>query len=98
MDTLIAGYANGLLGIWNLKDGKRLHDEHLHGAVLHLLLDGGRLYAATELGQHRVLDLRVFTQDYCSLVREIWSKVPFVWEGGLPVRRRPDPQHRCHKQ
>ena len=93
--TLIAGYANGLLGIWNLRNGTRLEHTRLHGPVSHMLLLGRKFYAATELGDHLVMDLSVFYEDYCDLLRRVWKKVPVVWEAGLPVVRPPPKNHRC---
>jgi len=95
MSTLIVGFANGLLGIWNLANGSRLYSARLHGPVRHLRRVSGRLYAATELGDHLVVDLRVFDRSYCDLVREVWSRVPVVWQGGLTSLQPPPPLHRC---
>jgi len=93
--TLILGHANGELGIWSLFSGKRLKHGRLLGPVVHLMLQKGRLYAASELGSHLVWDLRVLEQDYCELMREVWRRVPVLWEGGLPVLRAPPGTHRC---
>jgi len=93
--TLIAGFASGVLGVWDLANGSRLHHDRLHGALTHLLLTGDHLLAATDLGQHRTLDLSVFTRPRCEVLRQIWSRVEVVWEGGQPVRRAPDPPHPC---
>ncbi|MFH2010008.1 MAG: protein kinase [bacterium] len=93
--TVIAGYANGLVGIWNLANGGRLYQHQLHGPVIHLRRQAGRLYAATELGDFRVLDLSVFHLDYCKLLQQVWQRVKVVWEAGLPVRREPPKNHRC---
>ena len=95
MGTVIAGFANGLLGIWSLETGARLADARLHGPVVHLRLEQGRIYAATELGDHLVWDLGIFHRDYCALLREVWQGVPVVWESGLPVVRERPPRHRC---
>ncbi len=95
MDTLIAGYANGLIGIWNRDNGTRLDHARLHGPVTHLLLREHRLYAASELGDHLVVDLDVFYDDYCALVRRVWDDVPVVWKDGLPLREEPDAAHAC---
>jgi WD40 repeat protein/serine/threonine protein kinase len=95
MNTVVAGYANGLLGIWNLQTGKRLEHARLHGPVIHLLLRKRKLYAATELGSHLVWDLGELYMDYCDLLRDVWSRVPVVLEGGLPVLRPPPRGHRC---
>ena len=95
MGTLIAGYANGLVGLWSLRNGKRLEHGQLHGPVVHLLLRKGKLYAASELGQHLTMDLAIFHADYCDLLRSIWREVPVVWEGGLPLERPAPDDHTC---
>ena len=97
MGSIIVGYANGLLGIWKLDSGALLHHVRLHGPVVHLVLRQGRLYAATELGDHLELDLRIFLRGYCDLVRQVWRRVPVVWDSGLPVKRKPHRKHRCYK-
>ena len=94
METIIAGYANGLVGLWTTNNGTRIQSAKLHGAITHMLLRGGRLYVATELGDHAAIDLSVFSMEYCSLLRQIWKQVPVLWHDGLPVRRRPT-GHRC---
>jgi hypothetical protein len=93
--TLIAGFANGLLGLWDLETGQRLEQRRLHGPVLHLLLQDDRLVAATDLGRHTVWDLRILRASYCELLRRVWARVPVIWEKGAPVRRAPSLSHRC---
>ncbi|MFH0900606.1 MAG: hypothetical protein V2A73_08255, partial [Pseudomonadota bacterium] len=93
--TLIAGFANGVLGLWNLQNGTMLDSTKLHGSIVHLLLAGNDLHAATELGGHVVVRLGVFSRDYCELLDDVWGTVPTVWEGGLPVVRPPPVNHRC---
>jgi len=95
MDTLIAGFANGLLGIWDLNNGARLHASRLHGPVVHMQLQDGRLHAATVLGDRLSLDLRVLEAPYCHVMRDVWAKVSVVWDDGLPVVRERPADHRC---
>ena len=95
--TLVAGFANGLVGLWYLKNGDQLYAARLHGSVQHLLLEAQRLYAATDLGQHLVLDLSVLRLPHCELLRRIWREVPVIWEGGLPVLRPPPKDHACQR-
>ena len=95
MGTLVVGFANGLLGLWDMKNGTRLFATNFHGPVVHTLMRGGKLYAASELGDHQVMDLRAFEISYCDLVREVWRSVPAVWEDGLPVKREPPWDHSC---
>ncbi|MBI4703325.1 MAG: protein kinase [Deltaproteobacteria bacterium] len=89
MGTLVAGYADGLLGLWDIGDGKQLARARLHGPVVHLLLEGEKLYAASALGEHLVWDLSAFYLGDCELLRRVWESVPVVWEQG---RRR---RHGC---
>jgi WD40 repeat protein/serine/threonine protein kinase len=93
--TLFAGFDNGLLGIWDLATGNRLFHTTLRGSVSHLLIQDNRLYAATDVGAHAVWDLGTLVRPYCEVLREVWAKVPVVWEGGLPVLRPPPADHRC---
>ena len=93
--TLIAGYANGWVGIWDLETGTLYQGAKLHGRVVHLVRDGSHLYAATELGDALALDLGLLEQDYCALLAGIWRSVPMVWERGQPLLQPPPVDHRC---
>ncbi len=98
MGTLVAGFANGLLGVWNLRTGKRLEHARLHGPVRHLALRSGRLVAASELGDHLVWNLDVFRISYCALLEEVWARVPVIWEQGRAVEQPPPADHACAHQ
>ena len=93
--TLIAGYANGELGMWQLKNGKRLDHARLHGPVVHLLVKDQKLYAATELGDHLVRDLSPLYKDRCALMDDVWKRVPVVWSSGAAVKQAPPTDHPC---
>ncbi len=95
MDTVIAGYASGDLGIWSPEDGVRLYGSRLHGPLVHLQQERGELHVASELGWYDVLDLEVFEMDYCDLMHEVWAAVPVVWENGRAVPRPPPVAHPC---
>ncbi|MFH0900940.1 MAG: hypothetical protein V2A73_09955, partial [Pseudomonadota bacterium] len=95
--TLIAGFSDGTLGMWELRNGARLDQWKLHGPVVYLQTAGSMLIAATALGDYLVLDLATFTDDYCHVLREIWSSIPVVWENGLPVVRAPPTRHSCRR-
>ena len=95
METVIVGHASGDVGVWALKTGERLASGRLHGAVIHLALSRGRLYAATDLGGHLVWDLRILEASRCELLRAVWKRVPVVWERGRPVPRAAPLGHRC---
>ncbi|MFH2005381.1 MAG: protein kinase [bacterium] len=98
LETVAAGFADGHVGMWSLRTGRRLLRFRLHGPVVHLSLLDHRLYAATSIGAHRVIPLPAFYQSYCQLLREVWQRIPVVWRGDGPVRRPPPAGHRCFKE
>jgi WD40 repeat protein len=93
--TLLAGYANGLVVVWDSKTGKLLDRRRLHGPVTQLQLRDQRLHVASELGDRLTWDLSAFYLDYCRLLRQVWRRVPVAWEGGLPEVRLAPEKHRC---
>jgi len=93
--TLVAGFVDGLVGLWSLKNGAQLWAERINGAARYLSLDDGALRAASELGQHRTVDLTLLQRPYCQVMRQVWAEVPVIWRGGLPVMSPPDRTHRC---
>jgi WD40 repeat protein len=95
MDTLVASYDSGFLGIWSLTTGTLLYHFRLHGPVEHLLLDDNVLYAATRLGDHHKLDLGVLDRGYCDLMREVWQAVPVIWSEGRAAAQAPPDDHEC---
>ena len=93
--TIIVGYDNGVVGMWNLRDGARLARARLHGRVEHMLIDDQRLHAASDLGDQVSWDLRAFYGDYCDLVRAVWSRVPVIWRDGSAQLEPVPTQHTC---
>ena len=94
MDTLIAGYAEGQVGIWHMATGALLERFDLHGAIQHLLIEDRKLVMASELGDSQIVDLAVFHTPYCQLMERIWQAVPTVWEAGR-ARLRPPANQAC---
>lgn len=93
--TLVAGFRDGTVGAWDLMRGSRIHHALLHGPVRFLERSGGKVHALSELGDHVVLDSGVLLRPYCDVLKDVWSHVPVVWEGGRPERRRVPDDHRC---
>jgi hypothetical protein len=93
--TLIAGFANGVVGLWDVRTGFQIEQVQLHGAAIHLVVRDGVLHAATDLGDHAVLDLSVLEQPRCDLLRRIWDEVPVLWEGGTPIPTPPPREQEC---
>jgi len=96
--TVVIGFANGNVGLWSLADRKRLAERKLHGSVQHLLLEDKWLYAATDLGQQLSWDFSTFYEDYCVLMRQVWKRVPTIWQAGRPLMGAPPADHRCAPQ
>jgi hypothetical protein len=95
MATLVVGYDDGTLALWHRADGKQLARTRLHGPVRHLLVESGVLYAATDLGDWLAWDLHALTADRCTMLREVWARLPVVWESGAAVVREPPAGHPC---
>jgi len=95
--TVAAGFANGMMGVWNIENGSRLHQVRLNGPVKHILFEGSRLHLATVLGNYLSLNVEIFSYRYCDLLKKVWRQVPVIWSGGLPVRRNPQKDHFCNK-
>jgi hypothetical protein len=93
--TLVAGYADGTIAVLGLDDGAVLATARLLGRVDHLEIAGRRLVAASDGGGVLARDLGVFEADACALLREVWARIPVVWEGGAVVPRPPPADHRC---
>jgi hypothetical protein len=93
--TVIAGYADGTLGMWDIVDGSRLGFTHVHGPVTMLTLVGQHIDAASDLGRATRWDLTSFYQDHCEVLRQVWSQVPVVWLNGQPQLQPPPAEHRC---
>ena len=97
MNTLVAGYANGFVGLWSLADGSLMRSSRLHGPVTYLAIRDATAYLASELGDMDTWDLTVLHRDYCTVMDEIWSDVPVVWHNGQPVLRDPPEDHPCRQ-
>ncbi len=93
--TVAAGYANGVMGLWEIEGGARLESVRLHGPVAHLRYADQTLRAASELGDHVALDLAPLEQDYCALMRSVWSRVPVSWAAHGAVTAAVPEGHRC---
>ena len=93
--TVAAGYRSGDVGLWSLESGALLYRFRLHGPAIHLQVDEDHLYAASELGDARTLDLGILGLDECALLRHLWSRVPVIWHEGAAQRRPPPEDHRC---
>ena len=96
--TVFAGSSDGTVGVWRVQDGARLDSFRLHGPVAHLMIRGQTLYAVSELGDVRTVDLSTLKTGYCDLLRQVRRRVPVVWRGGRSVVQPPDPGHRCSRR
>jgi hypothetical protein len=97
MGTLIVGYLNGQVGIWEIETGFLLDAAKLHGPAVHLSLREAELVVATDLGDFIRWDLSPLFEEYCRLLRRLWAEVPITWEKGGPVRSPPDTSHTCYE-
>jgi hypothetical protein len=94
-EVVAAGMGEGTVGLWDLASGRLIDRFELHGPVVHLVVHGERLLAATSVGDFHATDLRAFRLDWCGLVREVWEGVPEVWNAGRVEVRPPPAGHPC---
>ncbi|HOX42732.1 MAG TPA: protein kinase [Myxococcota bacterium] len=93
--SLVAGFADGTLAMWSLENGGLLDAARLHGPIVEVRLEGGRLSAATGLGDQRSWDVSALLAGRCELLRQVWRRVPVVWQAGRLVRLGPPAGHPC---
>jgi WD40 repeat protein len=93
--TLVVGFEDGFLGVWDPETGRLLERAHLHGSVVEAGADGAVVTARSELGDRARLDLAVLGRSYCELLRDVWVHVPVVWRDGAAQVEPPPATHRC---
>ncbi len=96
--TILVGFGDGHLGLWDTETGVRLASDRAMGEIASILHRDGTAYVITSQGDHLSWDLSVFAQDRCALLREIWAFVPVVWDRGRAVSRPPPADHACQRQ
>ena len=74
-DTVLAGFEDGEVILWDPASGPRLDGWHLHGPARHLVVDGDHLTVATDIGDVQELDLSQLDLDHCDLLDEVWDRV-----------------------
>lgn len=94
-NTLVAGYRDGTVALFDTFDGALLLKAELHGPIAHLVMHDDRAYVVTELGDTLVWELDFLTSDYCALMHGIWANTPIVWEQGEPRIREAPAAHPC---
>jgi hypothetical protein len=93
--TLVAGFADGTVGVWARASHRKLYEARLTGPVDHALIGADRVVAVSALGETVTIDLSVLRAEYCALLREIWEETPVVWSEAGPVVRSPPASHAC---
>jgi len=51
--------------------------------------------ATTLLGDYRTHDMHILAMDGCELLRDIWKRVPLLWQQGQFTRRPVPQEHPC---
>jgi len=55
----------------------------------------GRAVFVSDLADDYVVDLRAVERPYCTMLREVWQEVPYVWENGQVALRPAPANHPC---
>ena len=95
LGTVMAGYGDGLFGLWRADNGKRLLSEKLHGPIVEVKWRDSTVRVASALGEIRDIDLSAFDIPYCELLSRVWQTIPVTWENDLPVVRPPGGHPSC---
>jgi WD40 repeat protein/serine/threonine protein kinase len=95
--SVVAGYANGVVAMWDVGTGTKMGEGKLHGPVRDLVLQDQRLFVASALGQHDTWDLRPFYDPYCDVLGDVWEHVSVRWDDGHAVRGERPADHACAK-
>jgi len=85
--TIVAGFADGEVGLWDMATGAALMNTRLHGRITHLASGPSGLVAASELGQMLRWDLTKLVEPRDEFLHGVRAAVPAVWENGRPVAR-----------
>jgi WD40 repeat protein len=97
--TIVAGFADGTVGIWSLETGRLFRSWRMHGPARFLHFDGQTAYAASELGDFVSWSIGQVGEEYgelmCQTMFEIWDEVPVTWSAGRAVVQPPPGNHPC---
>lgn len=94
---LLAGFEEGLAGVWDVASGQRMHHGWLHGAVIDAVSLDDKAIFVTDLGDRLVVDLRGLRTPYCQFLQEVWRQVPYAWVDGRAVQMEPPRDHPCNR-
>lgn len=94
-NILSVGFADGSFGLWNIEDGKRLYSDRIHGTIAKQIYSSGFLHVYSDTGFSVRLDLRVLEGDQCSLLCDIWKRIPVIRRGLDYEITPPDKTHPC---
>ncbi len=96
--TVAVGFADGSLGLWDGDSGTQLIGLRLHGPIQQTGVHGNRLHALSETGAYASLDLEFLERERCALLREVWDRVPVIWDGARAQSSPPPLRHACLAQ
>jgi WD40 repeat protein len=97
-ETIVAGFDSGEVAVFATRTGRKLHEIELAGPIVRVLVDDrGRVLAVSSLGSAATIDLSVLDEDYCALMREVWTAIPVVWSPSGAVSQAPPAGHRCRR-
>ncbi|MBU1382973.1 hypothetical protein KKD49_19280, partial [Myxococcota bacterium] len=93
-----AGFSDGSFGLWNIENGKRLYSDRIHGIIVKQIYSSGFLHIYTDTGFFVRLDLRVLEGDRCSLLCDIWKRIPVIRRNLDFEITPPDKTHSCYSK
>jgi WD40 repeat protein len=93
--TMVVGYADGHVGLWELAGGRKINGARLHGPIDSVVETRGALFAASQLGDGVTWNTAVLYRPYCSVLRDVWDRVSQLWIGGRLIKTGRPREHGC---
>ncbi len=80
-DFLVAGFADGTVGVWSVSSGAPLMQMKVDGSILRVAPTPQGLLALSVSGSVGMLDTSAFDAPWCDILSDLTQHVPVVWTG-----------------
>ncbi|MGE3636881.1 MAG: hypothetical protein AB7P00_43660, partial [Sandaracinaceae bacterium] len=93
--ALVAGFADGTVGVWDPQLGEPVALDQLEGRIAHIVVTEREVIAESDLGYLSRMPLGLLTRPYCEVMRELWEDYPGAWTLNGVELAPPPADHPC---
>lgn len=93
--TLLAGFENGIVGLWDLNNGDQLLRHEMQGAIVDIQRTDTRWHFVSRAGDLHTWDLATFMKEYCEVLKSLWRQTPLGWQNGGLMPSSVPGEHHC---